>query len=158
MRSSILSLIGSIALAASAFLPWLRLGNVGLPGIPDPAGFFVLAVTHSWWMLVPQVLLTAAGQGFASPSLTATISGRIDPAVRGELMGTQQSFGSLARVLGPLGGGLLYDHIDIAAPFIVGGVLYAVAAILVVRARARTSAVLSGAGPGAVAAASASGH
>ncbi|MEQ1910288.1 MAG: hypothetical protein ABMA15_15785 [Vicinamibacterales bacterium] len=44
MRSSILSLIGSIALTASAFLPWLRLGDVGLPGIPDPAGFFVLAL------------------------------------------------------------------------------------------------------------------
>ena len=44
MRFSILSLIGSIALAASAFLPWLRLGDVGLPGIPDPAGFFVLAL------------------------------------------------------------------------------------------------------------------
>ncbi len=106
------------------------------------AGFFVLAVTHSWWMLIPQVLLTAVGQGFASPSLSATISGRIDPAVRGELMGTQQSFGSLARVLGPLGGGLLYDHVDIAAPFVVGGVLYAVAAVLVVRARSRTTAVL----------------
>ena len=44
MRFSILSLIGSIAVAASAFLPWLRLGDVGLPGIPDPAGFFVLAL------------------------------------------------------------------------------------------------------------------
>ena len=70
-------------------------------------------------------------------------------------MGTQQSFGSLARVLGPLGGGLLYDHVDIAAPFVVGGALYAIAAVLVVRARSRTTAVLphTGSGPGAVAAA-----
>ena len=44
MRSSILSLIGSIALAASAFLPWFRLEDVGLAGIPDPAGFFVLGL------------------------------------------------------------------------------------------------------------------
>lgn len=55
MRSSILSLIGSIALAASAFLPWLRLGNVGLPGIPDPAGFFVLALG------ILSLLLSGAG-------------------------------------------------------------------------------------------------
>ena len=44
MRVSILSLIGSIALTASAFLPWIRLGDVGLAGIPDPAGFFVLVL------------------------------------------------------------------------------------------------------------------
>ena len=55
MRSSILSLIGSIALAAAAFLPWLRLGDVGLPGIPDPAGFFVLALG------IVSLLLSGAG-------------------------------------------------------------------------------------------------
>jgi len=31
-------------MSASAFLPWLRLGDVGLPGIPDPAGYFVLGL------------------------------------------------------------------------------------------------------------------
>lgn len=38
----VVSLIGSLVLAASGFLPWLRVGGVGLAGIPDPAGFFVL--------------------------------------------------------------------------------------------------------------------
>jgi hypothetical protein len=38
----VVSLIGSVALAGSGFMPWLRLGDVGLPGVPDPAGFFVL--------------------------------------------------------------------------------------------------------------------
>jgi hypothetical protein len=44
MRYSTVALAGSLALAASPFLPWMRLGNVGLRGIPDPAGFFVLAL------------------------------------------------------------------------------------------------------------------
>lgn len=43
-RSHYLALVGSVALAAATFLPWLRLGEVGLAGIPDPAGFFVLAL------------------------------------------------------------------------------------------------------------------
>ena len=129
-------------------LPVLAVGLLSVT-----AGFVVLALTHSWWMLIPMVLLTAAGQGLASPSLSATISARIDPTVRGELMGTQQSFGSLARVLGPLGGGLLYDHVDNAAPFLVGAGLYAVAAVLVVRARSRTSAVLGAPNAGAALAA-----
>jgi apolipoprotein N-acyltransferase len=42
-RIYLLALAGSIATAVSPLLPWLRLGNVGLQGIPDPAGFFVLA-------------------------------------------------------------------------------------------------------------------
>ncbi|MFN7984867.1 MAG: hypothetical protein U0Q11_23740 [Vicinamibacterales bacterium] len=44
MGSPLLPLVASLALAASAFLPWLRLGDVGLAGVPDPAGFFVLAL------------------------------------------------------------------------------------------------------------------
>ena len=43
-RLYLVSLAGSAALAGAAFLPWLSIGAVGLPGIPDPAGFFVLAV------------------------------------------------------------------------------------------------------------------
>lgn len=43
-RSSYLSLAGSLALAGSPFLPWLRIGDVGLRGVPDPAGLFVAAV------------------------------------------------------------------------------------------------------------------
>lgn len=31
-------------LAASAFLPWFRVGSVTLAGVPDPTGYFVLAV------------------------------------------------------------------------------------------------------------------
>jgi len=38
------SLVGCIALTLGAFLPWLRVGEVGLPGVPDPAGYFVAAV------------------------------------------------------------------------------------------------------------------
>jgi hypothetical protein len=43
-RTYVLSLAGSAVLAAAAFLPWLRLGDVGLPGVPDPAGYFVAAL------------------------------------------------------------------------------------------------------------------
>jgi hypothetical protein len=49
------SLVGSAAMAVSAFLPWLRVGDVSLAGIPDPAGFFVVAVG------VLGVVLSAAG-------------------------------------------------------------------------------------------------
>ena len=76
MRSPLLPLVGSVALTASAFLPWIRLGAVGLAGIPDPTGYFVLVLgvvgvllsvvrvltrrdTRQWLMLVGLAALTA---------------------------------------------------------------------------------------------------
>ena len=41
---NLLAVIGGAALSAAPFLPWLRMGDVALAGIPDPAGFFVLAL------------------------------------------------------------------------------------------------------------------
>lgn len=43
-RTPLIGLAGSIVLAVVPFLPWLRLGEVGVTGMPDPAGFFVLAL------------------------------------------------------------------------------------------------------------------
>lgn len=39
-----LALLGSVVVTTSVFLPWLRIGAVGLRGVPDPAGVFVAAV------------------------------------------------------------------------------------------------------------------
>lgn len=69
-RVYLVSLAGSAALAASGFLPWLRIGEVGLTGVPDPAGFFVVAVGLSgvllsalglWSRRDPRQLLVLAG-------------------------------------------------------------------------------------------------
>lgn len=43
-RSTAVSLLAALTLMAAAFLPWLRLGSTALPGVPDPAGFFVLGL------------------------------------------------------------------------------------------------------------------
>ena len=39
-----LALLGSAVVIGAAFLPWFHVGDVGLPGIPDPAGYFVAAM------------------------------------------------------------------------------------------------------------------
>jgi len=59
MRSAFsLGLLASAVLLVSAFLPWLHLGDVGLAGVPDPAGYFV-AVTGAVGLLLSGVGLTA---------------------------------------------------------------------------------------------------
>jgi hypothetical protein len=47
MRGRAVDVLGagaSAVLGASAFLPWMRMGDIGLRGVPDPAGYFVLAL------------------------------------------------------------------------------------------------------------------
>jgi hypothetical protein len=41
-RTYLVGVAAAAILAASSFLPWLRLGSLPLAGIPDPAGYFVL--------------------------------------------------------------------------------------------------------------------
>lgn len=93
-------------------------------------GMAVLAATSGWLLLVPSLILLSAGQGFSSPTMTSAVSNRIDPDKRGALMGVEQSWNSLARVLGPLAGGLAFDRIGISAPFVANAVLFSVALVL----------------------------
>jgi predicted MFS family arabinose efflux permease len=50
------------------------------------------------------------------------------------VLGVQQSANGLARVVGPLMGGLLFEHVGVAAPYVVGAGLMAVCAVLAARA------------------------
>lgn len=93
-------------------------------------GLAVLATATSWAVLVPAIVLLSVGQGFASPTMSATITNRIAPEKRGEVLGVQQSWSALARVLGPLSGGWAFDHIGVSAPLVGGAVVFAFAAIL----------------------------
>ena len=106
----------------------LRLLRLGM--VTTMVGLLVLAATRGWGLLIVALVLLSVGQGFASPTITATITGRIDPDHRGEVLGVQQSWGSLGRVFGPLAGGLAFDHISVGAPFIGGAALFGVAVVL----------------------------
>jgi len=50
---------------------------------------------------------------------------------RGTWLGWQQSAGGLARVLGPIAAGVLFQHVGFGAPYAVGAVLVLVALSLV---------------------------
>jgi DHA1 family tetracycline resistance protein-like MFS transporter len=72
------------------------------------------------------------GFAFVNPSVSALVSKRADPARQGEVMGVNQSFASLGRILGPFLGSVLFQagasHI---LPYLAAvGLLVIVAAIL----------------------------
>ncbi len=78
------------------------------------------------------VSLTVAVTGFAfvNPSVTALVSKRADPTRQGEVLGVNQSFAAMGRILGPLAGSVaFYSHDSRVAPYAV-----AVAALVVVTA------------------------
>jgi MFS family permease len=71
------------------------------PPVPTPAG---LKTAFYLTMAVAVV-----GFAFVNPSVSASISRRVDSARQGEVMGVNQSFASLGRILGPFLGSVLFQ-------------------------------------------------
>jgi MFS transporter, DHA1 family, tetracycline resistance protein len=75
--------------------------------------------------------VSVAGFAAVNPSVSALISRRTDPERQGEVLGVNQSFASLGRILGPLAGSLLFDvHPSHTLPFVAAvavlGVVFAI--------------------------------
>ncbi|MDP9073999.1 MAG: MFS transporter [Actinomycetota bacterium] len=83
-------------------------------------GLVALAFVHSWLALVPALLALTVGQGLVQTTMSSALAGRADPGRRGEVLGAQQSAGGLARVLGPLAGGVLFQQVGLGAPYVAG--------------------------------------
>jgi len=74
------------------------------------------------------------GFAFLNPSLNALISKRSDPHRQGEILGINQSFSALARILGPTVGMVLFSvestHV---LPYIFGAILLLIVLVLMMR-------------------------
>jgi MFS transporter, DHA1 family, tetracycline resistance protein len=81
--------------------------------------------------------LLALGMGFNSPSLLSAISQLADPRDQGSTLGVSQSLGSLARIIGPLWGGWVFDHVGVRFPFYTAAGMMLVACTLSVAAFSR---------------------
>ena len=72
--------------------------------------------------------LAVCGFAFVNPSVSSLISKHADPQRQGEVLGVNQSFASLGRILGPFLGSVLFTlHPSRTLPFVA-----AVATLLVV--------------------------
>jgi MFS family permease len=105
----------------------------------NTAGLVVLSRAEQWPFLVVALLLLTVGQGLVTPNLSALVSGRVPDHRRGEALGFQQGVNAVGRVAGPAVAGLLYDHVSIGAPYLVGGALCGVALLVVSGAHATHS-------------------
>ncbi len=103
-----LVIAGSLTLAASMAL---------LPEMPTVA-----------WLVAP-LALSALGRAVLQPSLLSMTSLAATPSERGAVMGAFQASASLARVIGPLVAGALYDRLQPAPFWFASALLIATAAL-----------------------------
>ena len=97
----------------------------------NTAGLVVLSFAEHWPLLIVALILLTVGQGLVTPNLSALVSGRVPDHRRGEALGFQQGVNAIGRVAGPALAGLLYDHVSIGSPYLVGGVLCGIALTVV---------------------------
>jgi multidrug resistance protein len=110
----------------------------------NAAGLALLAGVHGWGQLVPALLLLTMGQGLITPTLASLVAGRVGERRFGEGLGVQQMVGGLARVLGPIAGGVLFQHVAVSAPYVAGAAVITVALAVLVSQREGESRTLTG--------------
>jgi MFS family permease len=85
---------------------------------------------HRLTLLLGCLLLVALGSGLVGPSATGYVSRVAPPAEQGRALGTLQSFGAGARVVGPLMAGVLTNHFGPRTAFLAAAASAGVAAIV----------------------------
>jgi MFS family permease len=90
---------------------------LGLGALPFTTNFITLALA---------VLLIPLGTAFTFPCVTGMLSQVIPNHERGLYMGVQQTFGGIARVIGPIWAGFAFDYLGQGVPFYTGAALAAI--------------------------------
>lgn len=102
-------------------------GSLRIGLVLNCVGLLFLSRSETWPFLIAALVLLTLGQGLVSPNVTNLVAQRAPDDRRGEALGFQQGVGALGRVLGPALAGVLYDHVSLGAPYLVGAALCAVA-------------------------------
>jgi DHA1 family tetracycline resistance protein-like MFS transporter len=100
-------------------------------------GFTLVPLIWRVPLLYGVAFFIAIGQGLCYPALTALVSKASPENERGGILGLATSAGSLARFIGPLLSGFLYDLAKAAGAFWGGAVLMVGALVIAIRMRTR---------------------
>ena len=112
-----------------------RLATLGVAAYV--AGLVIVAQAPTLGFAVIGLILCGIAVGAFNPSASALASKQSEGHERGIVMGTYQSSGSLARVIGPFTSGPIYAALGPSAPFLIGACVTLPAAWFVWLARPR---------------------
>src|SRR6185369_2547023 len=99
----------------------LRLSRYGM--VLLAAGLAGMAIAPNLPVLAVTVALIPLGTAFTFPCVTGLLSRVVPQHERGLYMGIQQTFGGMARVLGPIYAGWAFDHLGHGVPFYTAGTI-----------------------------------
>ncbi len=103
-------------------------------------GGLLISLAPLFWLLYPIVFFQGAITGFIWSTVGTLAANSIGEREQGQLAGVTAALGGLMAMLGPVWGGLAYDHIAPAAPYWIAAVLLAGACLLLVQARVKSPA------------------
>jgi MFS family permease len=136
-------ILGLSGLAGVAWLARSQLTPLQHPGLAAAAGSWVYSTAEpppNWLKPVFYLSMSIAVTGFAflNPSVSSLVSRRSDPARQGEVLGVNQSFASLGRIIGPFLGSVLFQ-IDSShtLPYLAAVALLLLVGLLLPRVRAK---------------------
>jgi multidrug resistance protein len=92
-------------------------------------GLISLAFSTRFALLLVTLGILSVGDGAVTPTVSTLLSFASPVEVQGEMLGLSQGVGGLGRIIGPLIAGSLYTFSS-ALPFVVGGILVILAAIV----------------------------
>jgi MFS transporter, DHA1 family, tetracycline resistance protein len=133
-----LTMIGVILIVMQATLiPWVLARyderRAAVVALFLQATGVLLAFLNPFFILFYAItIITSIASGFIFPSLTTLTSNRVAAHEQGQLMGVTTALASLANIFGPLWAGLVYDHVMPGAPYWMGAILFAVAALILI--------------------------
>lgn len=96
-------------------------------------GMFVIPAATTPEKFLLAVILVPAGTALLFPSTTSLVSRYADPSEVGQTLGVQQAFGGMSRLLGPIWGGAVFQHVGQGAPFWIGGGLVLATALFALK-------------------------
>ncbi|MFZ5818203.1 MAG: MFS transporter [Bacillota bacterium] len=105
--------------------------QIGLGILLYAAAFLILLTDDAYAVFVASMVILTLGEMLIWPAVPAAVARLSPPSRRGTLQGLILSGATIGRMLGPLLGGLLYDHFGFATLLLVmtGGLVIPLAAI-----------------------------
>jgi DHA1 family multidrug resistance protein-like MFS transporter len=89
---------------------------------------------------IPVVIVMGFCSSFFSPALNTMVSNRTADTEQGRTMGVMNSYYSLGRMIGPICGGIIFDHLGIQMPFYFASVIMLISIGMAVRFFSRSTA------------------
>jgi MFS transporter, DHA1 family, tetracycline resistance protein len=91
------------------------------------------------WLAFLVNMLASAMSAFIFPAMTTLSIERVSHQEAGKLLGVITAVGSLMNILGPLGAGVVYDHVMMGAPYWMGAIILIAAALFLSRTVTRVT-------------------